>query len=177
MGFVNLNHQHFQSSNINGTQKLCLKANGDVLVLFVMDPRKSPGCGPAVSSLKSVSQNYFQEGVNVAIVDLTNHKGIIQISRSTNTPITKTPYFLFFRQGRSFASFNGDFSKPANLSNFLKDMVMHRQRLPEQNYNQNTYIPEEIEEPDDDNLIVPEDITPHNRPWLNKTPYRKFGDM
>jgi len=170
----------FRNFYIAGRQKktLNINQNGIILVFFKMD--NCPGCKsftPLFYNLASQDRN-----IRYAVINLTQHRQVIQLSRSTVTSIQSVPLIILYNNGAPFAQFTGKKNIPSILkfiqtcSGMIKEKSQsyapqqqgyypqQQSQQPSANY---AYADNEVEEDDDEKLNVPNEVTPHNTPWEN----------
>lgn len=190
MSIIKLGSGHFEPSR--GT--MTVKVGGPLLVFFKTDDCK--GCEHFGPVLAKIAQTVRQ--CQYAIVNLTEHREIINMSRETRYPIQSVPLLYFFFDGYLRAKYNGkrnvsavttfiikvlaDVSTPSTTptrSNQVRPTDFRNQ--PGRNQPHSQVTPPRIGrgapqpdiatcDPDDEDcLLTPPGVIPHNRPWKSET--------
>lgn len=194
-----------QNFNVVGNPKRTLRVNvdGNLLVFFKME-----SCGACSQFLPIFNQFSSQENkVKCAIADISQDRNIINMSRSTTTPINAVPFIVLYVNGAPLAKYNGQRTITA-MKSFLAKALGQHQNQTQQNNNfmsnyqqkedyssQNYYSPEmgnnpqakfrgdghnysgfvDEEDDDEEKLLMPTQVTPHNVPW--ESSYKKMGNL
>ena len=126
-----------QNFHVVGQQRQSLNINygGNVLVFFKL--QECQGCAafePVFNQLSTEEQR-----VSVAVLDLTYNREIVQMSRSSTTPIQKVPCLILYVQGRPHARFKGQ-KDLQSLKNFITGAL---QAVPQQPPQQSSFVPQQ----------------------------------
>jgi len=107
-----------QNFHIVGNQRQSLNINygGNVLVFFKL--QGCQGCAAFEPIFHQLSNE--DRRVSYGILDLTYNRDIVQLSRSTTTPIQKVPHLILYSEGRPYARFKGE-KNIQSLKNFISD--------------------------------------------------------
>lgn len=111
---------------------LGINARGNVLVYFKMN--RDPNCeefDPIFSKL-----TYQEQRVTHAVLDVTQHREVVQTSRDTTTPITAVPVLILYMNGRPLAKFSGNKNIPS-IQGFITKALqasMQTQAQPSQTF-------------------------------------------
>lgn len=74
---------------------------------------------------------YFTYGIKFGIINVSNNKNIIQMSKLTVSPISYVPYVVLFVDGKPFVRYDGP-RRLQDIITFLKEMestLSHKQRF------------------------------------------------
>lgn len=186
MSVTQLTTQNFTS---NG-ETLGISYAGNVMVFFQQDG--CPGCAAVFPIFERLAAS--DSRVSFAAIDLKYNRDVIAMSRNTSTAIQKVPSIILYANGRPHARFKGA-PNYASLVGFIADVVptiqaarptqqpsfVQQQRpayiqpqnnAPRQQYNggqqQQAVHPsmqQQCDPDDEDCLMVPKEIIPHNMPW------------
>lgn len=116
MGVHFLTQDNFQLQN--GGQKMVCDVDGVCIVMFKSE--KDPGSKmfwPYFAKIANRDQRLTFAALNVE----TNRK-IVQMSKSTKTPLVKVPYFVLYVSGRPYSVYKGK-ADPNAFMSFLDKMV------------------------------------------------------
>lgn len=232
MSIHNLTDRNFQVVGHN-RKTLNINLPGNVLVFFKMDGCK--GCGAFEPLFYQLSRE--DQRASYAIVNLSNARNVINMSRATGTPIQAVPYILLYVNGSPLARYKGNKNLPS-LKAFITKVLRHAPPaqqshqgfMPQQaqdghqrgmygnggyshppmgpqqghaGYSQQAqhgkiHMPEignapnmqgvikggqtsqyaylnDMEEEDEERLLLPGQVTPHNVPW--ESAYKKMGTL
>lgn len=113
MSVHQLSAQNFQ---VVGRQQKTLNINlpGRILVFFKM--AGCPGCAAFEPIFYQLAGE--ERRVNYALIDLTDSRSVVEMSRSTSTPIQTVPFIMLYVDGNPFAKYTGKKNTPA-LKSFI----------------------------------------------------------
>lgn len=122
-----------QNFRIVGTNRktLNITAPGILLVFFKM--AGCPGCAqfePVFYQLPNIERR-----VNYAIVDLSQQRDVVKMSRSTVTPIDTVPFIMLYADGRPRAKYTGK-KRVQDIQAFLNKILpqLRQNFTPQQNF-------------------------------------------
>lgn len=237
MSVHQLTSQNFQVVGRN-RQTLNINIPGNVLVFFKMDG--CPGCTAFEPIFYQLAGQ--ERRVNYAVINLSEAREVISMSRSTSTPIQTVPFIILYVNGNPFAKYNGK-KNVAALKSFISKALsapapppssqgefmpqqqapaqqagmygsggyqhppmapqrgqagFNQQHGPQQTNNGKVWMPEmdkapslagivkgdgtsqyaylnDLDEDDEEKLLLPGQVTPHNVPW--ESSYKRVGTV
>lgn len=116
MGITFLTQDNFTLQN--GGQKMACDIDGICVVLFMSD--KSAPCKKFWPIYTKISNK--EQRVTFTSVDVGNNRKIIQMSKSTKTPIINVPYIVLYVDGRPYSIYKGK-NEQEPFINFINDVV------------------------------------------------------
>ncbi len=195
MPIKSLTSQNFKVFKNGGSPSLYISTKNPLIVFFKMN---NPMCN---NFQRLFMQSSGQCPITHAVIDISQHKDVAQMSRGTSTVIDKVPKVIFYKNGSPYATYKGNFQM-GSFNNFvqrataeaMRNAVQNPQqtRLPQQTYapqmesmpnmqsvlqgnmgSNNYAYANNIEDQDEDKMDLPEQITPHNAPWQSE--YKRLG--
>jgi len=176
------------------SKTLNINLQGPVLVFFKQNSCR--GCmsfAPIFNKFANIEKR-----IKYAIYDLDSDpsKMVVKKSQQSNTPITHVPFVIFYVDGKPSFVFNTRDKSEQATGTFIRDMIG---KLPQNSFvpshhQSHVYAPD-IQQPkrqappgkyhklggdnddqdDDSTLIIPENITPYNKPW--ESAYKRMGTL
>lgn len=159
---------------------LTTKHKGYTLVFF--KTTSCPGCSKFAPTFEQLERE--SSGVlNFAIIDVSKHRNVLNLARSTKTPIPSVPHLLLYAGSTPYARYTGNLGI-TSLRSFISKVLDSTQASNtftptadiRQNRSRGNYAimgQQENEEEDISKLICPTNVIPHNAPWVNSQ-YRKM---
>jgi len=129
MGSIQLLYsQDFQQVG-QRTKTMAIKTPDPILVLFKMID--CPNCKVVEPIFVQLSKERDVPPIRYGIIDLTQQKDLIALSKPTTTPLQAVPTLILYANGRPLAKFNGTKNLPS-LKNFIKTALSSAQTAPPQ---------------------------------------------
>lgn len=169
MGIYNLGIQNFQVGGGGGKRTLNLQTREPMVLCFF----KQQGC-PACTAFEPIfaQLSKMDPSVSYGICDLSGqNRDIIRMSQGTTSTITAVPFLVMYVHGKPFAVFRGKKNIPS-LRSFIdkvRGMMSQRRQAPPTHHQQMGGHHQQMhgmpQEEGDEELIMPQNVIPHNRPW------------
>jgi len=169
-----LSNDHFSDA---GGRALRCNIPGITFVMFVTD--NCPNCKAAMPVFYKLSN--VQMRVTWAIANVGTYRQLIAMAKNTNTPIRAVPMLILYVNGRPHANYKGDNRSEDEINNFLNKVLSSIDQNPQKfnannNVQQNpypqqqqTYQPQQQQDVamQGESMNMPNNVTPHNAPYLN----------
>jgi len=151
-----LNENNFQS--LNGI--LMLKISKPAVVLFKIAGDQN--CYTMEHIITQLSQK--DTNIQWCVVELKNNRDIVNISKTTSTPITYIPYILFYINGKPFSNYTGP-NNIQSFSQYINEMIkeINKPRPVKSVQSQASVQKSDL----DINLSIPKGSIPYNEPYLS----------
>ena len=165
-----LTDQHF--SNVGGRALRC-NVKGIVFVMF-----KTENCQHCQHTIPLFRQLAQQDMRLVwAVIDVGQYRGLVNMSKTTNTPIRSVPMFILYVDGRPHANYKGKRTIP-HIVAFL-DKILASLNTSSQSFvpsgpapQGGSYISQQDQMPaiQEEVMNLPKNVVPHNAPYLAYKP-------
>jgi len=138
---------------------------------------KQAACGQCKGFDPIFSQLVHRESsISYAVCDLTDkNRDVFVMAKASSMPITGVPTIVVYIRGKPFAKFKGKRNVPS-LSSFISKIKvlisLHQANVSQPQRQQAKHRPQlkgpaagVPDDEEDNELMMPESVTPHNRPW------------
>ena len=137
-GLLFLNAQDFLTVSEKAGNLLCINQDGLSLVLFYST--KCDHCHNLIPIFKQLPN--IVSGCNFAMINVTNNKQVVQMSKNTVAPLTYVPYIVLYVNGKPFMRYDG----PHDINELQRFVIEVSKKVASQQFVKEEQQPQQKEE-------------------------------